>query len=118
MKLSAVFKILKGPISIESVRCRTTGFKVEGPFITPALFQLDEEKLRLVESLAIHGGNLKKVAEEMEISYPTLKNRLDEVSAILKQESEELKKKRSEILDMIENGALTPEEGATQLEEL
>ncbi len=66
------------------------------------IFQLDEIKLRLVESLAIHGGNLKKVAEEMEISYPTLKNRLDEVSAILKQESEELKKKRSEILDKIE----------------
>jgi hypothetical protein len=118
LKLSAVFKILRGPISIESVRCRTTGFKVEGPFVAPAIFQLSEEQLKLVESLVIHGGNLKKVAEEIEISYPTLKNRLDEVAQILKRESEELKKKRSEILDKIEKGIISPDEGAEQLEQL
>ena len=118
MKLSAVFKILKGPIRIECVRCQSTGFKVEGPFSTPALFQLNEERIELVESLVRHGGNLKKVAEEISISYPTLKTRLDEIADILKSESEALKSQRSEILSKIENGAITPEQGADLLEAL
>jgi hypothetical protein len=118
LKLSAVFKLLKGPIQIESVRCQKTGFKVEGPFTTPAIFQLNEDQLKLVESLVMNGGSLKKVAEEMNISYPTLKNRLDEVASILKRESAELRRKRSEVLDAIEKGTITPDEGAEQLEAL
>ena len=55
---------------------------------------------------------------EMKISYPTLKNRLDEVSVVLKRESAEFKRKRSDILDAIEKGAITPDEGAEQLESL
>ena len=79
---------------------------------------LGQERIKLVESLVIHGGNLKKVAEEIKISYPTLKNRLDEVAAILKRESAELQRKRSEILDAIEEGTLSPDEGAERLEAL
>ncbi|MBF0430333.1 MAG: DUF2089 family protein [Fibrobacteria bacterium] len=118
MRLSSVFKILKGPIQIERVRCKSSGFAVEGPFSTPAIFQLNEEQLHLVEALVMHGGNLKKVAEEIDISYPTLKNRLDAVANILKRESEFLKSKRISILDAIEKGEVSADEGADLLEAL
>ena len=118
MQLSDVFKILKGPIQIEKVGCRTTGFKVEGPFRTPALFQLNEDQLDLVEKLAIHGGNLKNLAADLGISYPTLRNRLREVSDFLGTQSEEKKRERLRILKDIDQGTITPEEGADLLERL
>ena len=118
MKLSDVFKVLKGPIKIQKVRCESTGFAVEGPFSTPALFQLIEDQLAIVELLVIHGGNLKKVAEDLKITYPTLRNRLDEIIQTVKGESERLQKMRNAILDAIEQGNITPEEGAEQLEAL
>lgn len=118
MKLAEVFKLLKGPIRIEKVRCQSTGFTVEGPFTTPALFQIDEAHLRLVESLVIHGGNLKRVAEEMDISYPTLKNRLDEIGRILKADRSRRSKQRIDILEQIERGEITSEEGSKELKSL
>jgi hypothetical protein len=118
MKLTDVYKLLPGPIRLEKVVCQTTGFKVEGPFQTPALFQLQEEQLELVEKLALHGGNLTKAAIEMGVSHPTLRNRLREISDFLAKQSEANKQKRLEILKQIEDGALSPEEGAERLAEL
>ena len=118
MKISEVFKILKGPIQIERVKCQTTGFKVEGPFTTPALFQIDSEHLNLVELLVIHGGNLKKVAVELDISYPTLKTRLDNISEILQKERSKSEDKRLKILSDIEEGKLTSEQATEAFEKI
>ncbi len=118
MNIAEVYKLVPGPIKIEKIRCLSTGVAVEAPFSTPAFFQLNEEQLFIVEALVLHSGNLKKVAEDVGISYPTLKNRLDEIIKIIKRESETMKKKRQDILDLIEKGDVTPEEGAKLLESL
>lgn len=118
MNITDVYKLVPGPIKIEKVRCLTTGVAIEGPFATPAFLKLNEEQMFLVESLILHSGNLKKVAEDVGISYPTLKNRLDDIITIVKQESETMKKKRQDILDLIEKGDITPEQGATLLQAL
>lgn len=118
MKITDVFKLLKGPIQIEKVKCASTGYAVEGPFETPALFQLNEEQFNIVESLVINGGNLKKVAEEIDVSYPTLRSRLDEIIDLLKVESARMHEKRLEILSAIEKGEITAGEGAKRLQSL
>ncbi len=118
MHITDVYKLVPGPIRIEKVRCQTTGVAIEGPFLTPAFLQLNEEQMFIVEALIVHSGNLKKVAEDAGISYPTLKNRLDEIVKIFKNESESMKKKRQDILDLIEKGDLTPEDGAKLLKTL
>jgi hypothetical protein len=118
MKLTDVYKLLKGPIQIEKVGCLSTGFKVEGPFHTPALFQLNEDQLELVEKLAIYGGNLKDLAADLGISYPTLRNRLREVSDFLATHSEAKKQERLKILKDIDEGRINPDAGAELLEKL
>ncbi len=118
MKITDVFKLVPGPLKIEKVRCLTTGVAIEGPFSTPGFFQLNEDQFCIVESLILNAGNLKKVAEDIGISYPTLRNRLDEIIAIIKRESDGMKNKRQEILDSIDKGKITPEEGAQLLESL
>ena len=118
MKITDVFKLLKGPIRIEKVKCATTGYSVEGPFETPALFQLNEDQFAIVESLVINGGNLKKVAEEIGVSYPTLRSRLDEIIDTIKAESSRMQAKRMEILDAVDKGEITVDEGAKRLQSL
>jgi len=118
MKIADVFKILKGPIQIERVKCVSTGFSVEGPFTTPALYQIDSDHLHLVELLVIHGGNLKKVAVELDISYPTLKNRLDDIGDIIRADHDKCEKQRLEILDDIEHGRITADAAAEKFQNI
>lgn len=118
MKITEVFKLVPGPLKIEKVRCLTTGVAIEAPFSTPGFLQLNEEQFCIVESLILNAGNLKKVAEEIGVSYPTLRNRLDEIIAIIKRDSDGMKNKRQEILDGLECGKIAPEEGVRLLEAL
>jgi len=64
----------------ECEACRTTygtNFKL------PRLARLSQEERTLAEALILHGGNLKEMAQDLGISYPTLKKRLTELSNAL-----------------------------------
>ena len=114
MKLSSVFKLLKGPIQVERVRCATTGMVVEGQFDVPLFLSLPPDQMAIVESLVVHGGNLKSVAEDIGISYPTLKQRLEEISAKFKRDAEARVLQRMALLDRVERGEITADEAAEQ----
>jgi len=43
------------------------------------LFQLAEEDLDLVARFVVHSGSLKDLAVEYDVSYPTIRSRLDRV---------------------------------------
>jgi hypothetical protein len=56
--------------------CETT---VEGTFGLPILARLSAEDQALVVSLIKTSGSLKDMAREYGVSYPTIRNRLDEL---------------------------------------
>lgn len=118
MKLSGVFKLLRGPIMVERVRCVSTGMVVEGQFDVPLFLSLPADQLSIVESLVIHGGNLKSVAEDIGISYPTLKQRLEEISSRFRADAEHRGALRTALLDKVERGELSAEEAAEQIKDI
>ena len=118
MKLSGVFKLLRGPIVVERVRCSATGMVVEGQFEVPLFLSLPPDQLAIVESLVIHGGNLKNVAEDIGISYPTLKQRLEEISSRFRRDAEQKALLRTALLDRVERGELSADEAAEQMKEM
>jgi hypothetical protein len=89
-----------------------------GKMRAPRLARLSPEGLDLAERLILAGGNLKDVAGDVGISYPTLRRRVD----TLIEELESLRQGDQDavdaILSEIENGALRPGEGARLIREV
>lgn len=59
--------------------CRNCGTALEGRFSLGRLFQLTTEQRHFVEVFIRCEGKLNRVQEELGLSYPTVRNRLDEV---------------------------------------
>ena len=85
-------------------------------FPAPAKGQAAEQDLG--ERLLLAGGNLKEVAGALEVSYPTLRKRLDDLIAALRRLRDEDEKRCQVYLDAVESGAMTPEEAARLIKEL
>jgi len=66
-------------------------------------------------------GRLNRMEEELNLSYPTLRNRLQEILRVLgfEPKADEIQKPTSEerlrILDALANGEITAEEAQVQL---
>jgi hypothetical protein len=56
--------------------CQTT---VEGTFSLPLLARLSAEEQDFALSIIKTSGNLKQLASQYGVSYPTIRNRLDEL---------------------------------------
>ena len=95
--------------------CRTT-FGTH--FALPRLARLSQDEQQLAEALILYGGNLKEMAENLHISYPTLKKRLKELSTALETKKKEDEAMIEQILKKIELGQMNAEEGIKRIREI
>ena len=61
------------------------GTKIEGDYKLPALMRLSEEELQFVQDYILSGGSLKEMAAKLQVSYPTVRNRLDDIIEALEK---------------------------------
>jgi len=89
-----------------------------GSFSLPRLARLSKEERELAEMLILHGGNLKEMAQALELSYPTLKKRLNALTnallALKKADEETIE----EILHAMEEGKMNAKEGIKRIREI
>lgn len=92
--------------------------KFEGQFEISYLLKLSEEDLQFVFDFVRCSGSLKEMAASLQMSYPTLRNRLNQLIQTL--ESLELSKNssREEVLSMLESGKISAKEAAELLKRL
>lgn len=64
---------------VTRLACRNCGTALEGRFSLEKLFQLTPEQLHFVEIFLRSEGKLNRVQEELGLSYPTVRSRLEEV---------------------------------------
>lgn len=100
--------------------CRT---RLNGDFELGKFSKLSREQLEFVEVFIRLRGNIKEVEEEMGISYPTVRKKLDEVIKSLGYKPEESPddeavEKRNEVLSSLEEGKIEFEEAKEKLQEL
>ena len=91
---------------------------VEGRFEFPELLQLPREDLDFVLAFVRCSGSLKDLGKLRGQSYPTVRNRLNEIIAKLAVEKRDPEEERHAILDAIASGEMTVQEGARRLKEL
>lgn len=66
-------------LMVTRMACRNCGTTLEGRFSLGRLFLLSTEQRHFVEIFVRCEGKLNRVQEELGLSYPTVRSRLDEV---------------------------------------
>ena len=102
---------------ITSYRCNSCFTEVHGEFEVDSFSRLDKEDKEFIELFLQKRGSIKDVGEEIGISYPTVRNRIDKIVAKLGGKVDK-KSHRIDILNMLDNGEITPERAKQLLEEI
>jgi hypothetical protein len=106
---------------VTRLACRNCGTALEGRFSMEKIFQLTPEQLHFVEVFLRSEGKLNRVQEELGLSYPTVRSRLEEVIRALgyevvgKDEGAD-EDRRQEILQKLAAKEITSEEALELLQ--
>jgi hypothetical protein len=84
----------------------------------PRLARLEPEQQMLVEQLVLAAGSLKDVAKVIEVSYPTLRKRLDSLIDALRSLRDEDNALTARLLEAVEAGEMPAETAARLIREL
>lgn len=87
-------------LNITSLQCPDCGVELRNTFELSAFDCLDHEQMDFLLSFLKHRGSLKSLQEEIGISYPTAKRRLEELLIALQLVQEEDVNVEQEVLDM------------------
>ena len=94
--------------------CRPCGVMMEGEFEVPALARLSLEDQLFVVAFIRHHGSIKKMESLFGVSYPTVKNRLNAIGAILDR-SFEVPSSNSLVLETLAAGEITVDQALERI---
>ena len=83
-----------GKLSVKRLRCEACETEVEGLYALPALANLNPDEQEFILTFILASGSLKAMADHMNLSYPTVRNLLDEIIEKLHDKKPPAKKER------------------------
>ena len=104
------------PFAVERVRLTDQGIAIEGNFELPELARLPAEDQVFIAAFVRAHGSIKEMERVFGVSYPTIKARLNRISAQLTFVETNPEPGRAEVLDRLERGEITPAEAIRALE--
>ena len=102
------------PFQVTRLSCPTCRVVMEGEIELPTLAQLSLEDQAFVMAFVRHHGSIKKMESLFDISYPTVKNRLNAIAAAL-DKSMQAPSPRAFVLEQLSRGEITVEEALEKL---
>jgi hypothetical protein len=105
-------------MTVSRMTCECGRLHVDGEVHLPPLARLGADDCRLAEELILCSGNLKTLAARFDITYPTLRKRLNSMIERLQKERQRDQEKIEGILSQMEAGDLDPEEGVKRIEDI
>ena len=75
-----------GKLAVKRLHCEKCETEVEGLYSLPVLASLSHDDQEFILEFIKASGSLKEMAGILRVSYPTVRNRLDEVIVKLKQD--------------------------------
>jgi hypothetical protein len=106
-------------LTVTRLHCRNCDSALEGHFNLGRFYQLSPEQLRFVETFIKCEGKITRVEDELGLSYPAVRSRLNDVIRALgyevPAEAAVSTERRRAILEQIQGGEITAEEAVELL---
>lgn len=64
---------------VSELSCSNCETRISGSYLLPVLLKLPPEEQDFIFEFIVNSGSLKKMAAKMSISYPTVRNKLDDI---------------------------------------
>jgi len=84
-KLPVACPSCSGSLHVSQLSCPSCNTQVSGNYPLPVLMRLPAEEQAFILQFFLSGGSLKEIASQIGISYPTVRNRLDDLIEKVKQ---------------------------------
>lgn len=104
-------------LTVIRLHCDSCDTNIEGRFANSVLPGLNEEQLDFVETFIRCEGKITRMEDELNLSYPTIRNRLHEVIRAMgyepgkdEEEPEISDEKRRSILEELDAGKISADE--------
>jgi hypothetical protein len=118
-----------GPIIVTECQCLNCKLQMRGEFQLGQFSLLSADQLAFIRVFLSARGNLTEVERVLGISYPTIRNKLDEINAALNktiekktesshEPSPDKEEERQAILQKVAEGKLSASEALEQLQKL
>jgi hypothetical protein len=120
--------ICHGELAVTRLRCTSCETSVEGSFSLGPLQRLNQDQIRFVEAFIRARGSLKDVGAELNMSYPTVNSRLNDILMALgygdrvkvpesQESSPPNSERKREILTQVHEGKISAVEAGRLLRE-
>jgi hypothetical protein len=101
-------------LTVTKLHCRSCDTALEGHFNLGKFYRLSPEHLHFVETFIKCEGKITRMEEELGISYPTVRSRLNDVIRALGYEvpaqASISAERRKVILEKVQSGEVAPED--------
>lgn len=114
-----------GELTITGLHCRSCHTRIESEYSTCRFCRLSQESLDFIEVFVKNRGNIREMERELEISYPTVRSRLNAVIKELGYEveaepaaSDDMAEERRTILKRLNEGEISASEATNLINQL
>jgi len=73
-------------LKVKCLKCENCETEVSGLFDMPVLARLSFEDQQFIQHFVINSGSLKEMSSELKLSYPTVRNMLNEIITKIKKD--------------------------------
>lgn len=105
-------------LEVSRLTCPSCALQLEGRFELPPLLRLPRDDLDFVTAFVRASGSLKEMGAHLGLSYPTVRNRLNEIIERLTAAESDRDTKRRAVLDALARGELGVKDATRKLKEL
>lgn len=115
--------VCQGELVVTSLRCRECDTGLQGRFSNSAFSQLNAEQLAFVELFVRNEGKITRMEADLQLSYPTIRNRLLDVIRALGYEPGEDEfaglsdAERKDIVNALERGEISYDEAMQRIQQ-
>ena len=120
-KLISECPVCGGQLRVTHLRCSDCGTELSGEFVANEFARLPADKLEFLRTFLACRGNLKEVEAALNISYPTVRGRLDQLLEALSLAADEAAGETAEpadrqtVLEALERGEMSVEDAERKL---
>ena len=111
-KVSNACPYCESAMAVTRMTCDHCSVSIDATFPMSRLASLPVEHQRFIEMFVLAGGNLKEIAGQVGVSYPTIRSRLDMVIESLRGEIAKTQRVRGTVLDAVSPDKSNAEQAA------